>query len=88
MSMQSELEEITDKLKQQRDEINLKMHLAGMEAKEEWGNAETKWDELKSKIDEIADDAKDTGEEFVKGAKTVSEELTLAYDRIISRLKD
>lgn len=88
MSIQNELEKITDKIKQQRDEINLNMHLAGMEAKQEWDNAEDKWDDLKDKIDEIANDAKDTGDEFVKGAKTISEELSLAYERIITRLKD
>ena len=88
MSMQNELDKITDKIKQQRDEINLNMHLAGMEAKKEWENAETKWDDLKGKIDEITNDAKETGDEFVKGAKTISEELSLAYERIITRLKD
>lgn len=88
MSIQSEFEELTEKLKQQRDEINLKLHLAGMEAKEELEKADSQWDKLNEKIVEIADDAKETGDDFIAGAKVIAEELSSAYERIKARLKD
>ena len=88
MTIQSELETIIDNLKFQRDEINLQMHLASMDAKDEWEKAEEQWDDLKDKVEDIADEAKETGEEFVDAAKTIAEEITLAYGRIKERLKD
>ena len=37
-------DELLDKLKQERDEIALKIHLGSMELKEEWQALEDKWD--------------------------------------------
>ena len=88
MTIQSDFENLTTDLKQQRDEIKLKIHLAGMEAKEEWDNAEKKWGVLKNKADDIADDAKETGEDFIRAAKTIAEEIAAAHKRIKKRLYD
>ena len=86
MTIQTELESITDNLKIQRDEINLQIHLASMEARDEWEKAEEQWDDLKDRVEDIADEAKETGEEFVDAAKTIAEEISLAYGRIKERL--
>lgn len=88
MTIQEDFEKITEALKQQRDEINLKLHLAGMEVKDEWEYAEKDWEEFMEKATDIADEAKETGEEFINATKTIAEELSLAYDRIKERLKD
>lgn len=88
MTIQKDFEKITEQLKQQRDEISLKIHLAGMEISDEWDNAEKDWKELKEKIVDITDDAKETGDEFINTSKAIAEELSLAYDRIKERLKD
>lgn len=87
MEFLKDLENLSDKLKQQRDEILVQLNLAGKEAKEEWEHAETKWTELKHKAEEIKDDTKETTEELVSAAKVVAEELSGAYQRIIDRLK-
>ena len=88
MNIPSEFEKLSEKLKQQRDEINLQLHLATMEAKQDWDQAEEKWESMKTKIADIGDDAKETGEDFIHASITVGEELSLAYDRIIKRIKD
>jgi chromosome segregation ATPase len=88
MTISSEFDRLTEKLKQQRDEINVQLHLATMEAKEDWEQAEEKWESLKAKIADISDEAKETGEDFLQASKTIAEELSLAYDRIKTRLKD
>ena len=88
MSIKEEFDHLLEKLKVQRDEINLKLNLASMEAKEEFGEAEKQWDVLKAKAAEIADDTKETSEEFIAKAKIVSEELQDAYHRITQRLSD
>ena len=88
MNVNTEFKELTEKLAKQRDEIELKLHLAGMDAKEEWGKAENKWGDFKQKLDEIADDTKETTDELVDSTKIVAEEIKSAYQRIVKRLND
>lgn len=87
MDLLKDLENLSDKIKQQRDEIAVQLNLAGKEAKDEWEHAEKKWTELKHKAEEIKDDTKETTVELVSAAKVVAEELTGAYQRIIDRIK-
>jgi putative cell wall-binding protein len=86
MTMKIEFDTLLEKLKSERDEISLKLHLASMEAKEEFEEAEKNWDQLKIKAAEIADDSKETSEEFIAKAKIVGDELKEAYSRISKRL--
>lgn len=88
MEMQVEFNKLVEKLKMERDEINLKIHLASMDAKEEFAEAEKKWVLVKTKASEIADDAIETSEEYVTKAKIVGEELKEAYNRISKRLSE
>jgi hypothetical protein len=87
MPMKDEFDKLVEKLKTERDELKLKMHLASMEGKEEFEEAEKKWNHVKMKASEIADDAVDTSEEYIDKAKMVGEELKDAYRRIADRLK-
>ena len=86
MTMKIEFDNLLEKLKVERDELKLKLHLASMEAKEEFEEADKHWDTLKNKAAEIADDSKETSEEFIAKAKIVGEELKDAYSRISKRL--
>jgi len=88
MSIKEEFENLLESIKLERDEINLKLHLASMEAKEEFEEAEKQWVLLKAKAADIADDTKESSEEFIAKAKIVSEELKEAYHRITQRLSD
>jgi hypothetical protein len=62
------------------------MHLASMEAKEEFQKAEKKWVHIRAEAADIADDTKETSEEFIAKTKIVGEELKEAYLRITQRL--
>jgi hypothetical protein len=86
--MKIEFDTLLEKLKSERDELKLKLHLSSMEAKEEFEEADKHWDTLKNKAAEIADDSKETSEEFIAKAKIVGEELKEAYSRISKRLAD
>lgn len=88
MAIKEDFENLLDKLQIERDEINLKMHLASMEAKQEFEEAEKQWHRLKIKAAEIADDTVDTSEDFIAKAKIVGEELKDAYNRIGKRLAE
>ncbi|MDO9424676.1 MAG: hypothetical protein Q7T40_10895 [Methylobacter sp.] len=88
MSIRKDFEDLLGKLQVERDEISLKLHLASMEAKQEFEQAEKQWHRLKIKAAEIADDSVETSEEFIAKAKIVGEELKDAYYRISKRLAD
>lgn len=88
MDMKEEFDKLVERLKTERDEINLKMHLASMDAKEEFAEAEKKWGQIRVKASEIADDAVETSEEYIAKAKIVGEELKETYRRIAKRLSE
>lgn len=88
MSVKDDFEDLLNKLQTQRDEINLKLHLASMEAKQEFEEAEQEWQQLKAKAADIADDSVETSEDFISKTKIVAEELKEAYYRISKRLSD
>lgn len=88
MSLQSEFENLLSKLNTEREELQLKLHLAGLEAKEEFAEAEKQWQQIKTKASEIADDSIETSEEFIAKAKIIGEEIKDTYHRIAKRLSE
>lgn len=86
MSYKDEFENLLEKLKTERDEIQVRLHLASMEAKEEFEAAEHTWNQIKQKAAEITDDTVETSEEFIAKAKIIGEELKETYSRIAQRL--
>jgi hypothetical protein len=88
MTIREDFNNLLDKLKTERDEIRLKLHLASMEAKEEFDSTEHQWDLVKTKAAEIADESVETSEEFIAKAKIVGEELKETYQRIAKRLTE
>lgn len=86
MTLQKDFENLLSKLNIEREELQLKLHLASMEAKDEFEDAEKHWQQIKEKAAEIADDSIETSEEFIAKAKIVGEELKETYQRIAKRL--
>ncbi len=88
MEMKEEFAKLVEKLRTERDEIKLKLHLASMDAKKEFEATEKHWSQLKTKASDITDDAKETSEEFITKSKIVGEELKETYRRILKRLAE
>lgn len=88
MAIKEEFNHLLEKIKSERDAINLKLHLASMEVKQEFEEAEPKWDALKIKSAEIIDDSVEISEEVITKAKIVGEELKETYQRITKRLSE
>jgi len=47
------LQKIADDLKRQRDELQVKLHLAKADARDEWAKLETRWEEVKGKMETV-----------------------------------
>ena len=86
MNIQKEFDELTDTLKQQRDELQLQIHLVSMDAKDEWIKAEKVWGKFINDLDLITDDTKETGAELVHATKVIGDELKETYLRISEQL--
>lgn len=88
MNIEKELTTLFDRLKEQRDEIEVQLHLAGMEAKEQWQEVAPKWEHFIDELGVINDSAKETTQELLHATKVIGDELHGAYSRIIDQLKD
>lgn len=86
----TDLDDLLEDLKQARDEIRVKMHLASMEVQEEWQDLEKKMEDFSGKAKKFADDAqlKETGSELGGALAQVGRELKSGFDRIRDALKD
>ena len=78
-----EFEDLVADLKQKRDELRLKMHLASKEAQDEWEELEEKMQELSSRAE-----LGKTGEGLGDALGRLGEELKLGYKRIRNAIKE
>ncbi len=83
----SALDRMLEDLQRQRDELNLQMHLAKAEARDEWQELEKKWHEAKPKLDAAGSEVLNTGENVLAGLQLTLEELRKGYERIRNRLR-
>lgn len=58
-TVKQDLEDTRDDLKQAADEIKLKMHLAGMDAKDAWDEIQPRLADFERRFDEKADEVSD-----------------------------
>lgn len=79
---QSTLDELISTLKQQRDEIGLKIHLAGAEAKEEWQTLRDKLDKLTADYEPVKKAAGESAGNVFESLKLVAEEIREGFSRV------
>lgn len=79
-------QQVLDKLRQERDELRLKLHLGKAELKDEWESLERKWEHLEGRVAGKAEEARESTREVGAAFGVLSEELGEAYRRIRARL--
>jgi SMC interacting uncharacterized protein involved in chromosome segregation len=82
------IEEFLDYLQQQRDELRVQMHLAKLEAQEEWKEIEEKWEELKPKLDAIREESIASSKNIFTSLSLIAEEIENGYKRIRKHLEE
>lgn len=88
MDLHNELNKFAEGLEQLRDEIKVQLHLASLESKQEWEQAEKQRDHFLAKLNEIAKDAKGGADGLIDSAQIIGDELKSAYQRIKEKLSD
>ncbi len=77
-----QLAELVSSLKQQRDELALKIHLGKAEAKDEWDKLTAKMDGMTQDYEPLKDAVETTGTNVFDAIKLVAGELQEGFDRI------
>ena len=88
MAIKDEVAGLLAKFKTERDEIQLKLHLASMDIKQEFEDAEKKLAQLKEHGAELMDDSLEASDELKAKVNIIAEELKEAYQRISKRLAE
>jgi hypothetical protein len=79
----ADMDELLQDLKQARDELRVRIHLASRELQDEWQELEGKMDEFNRRAR-----LKETGEGVGKALAAVGDELTSGYKRIQRAIKE
>lgn len=85
---QSSLDSLIGTLKQQRDDLKLQMHLASMEAKEEYDRISEKVDALNEHYEPLKGAVSETTGNVVSALGLVADELKVGYERIRKTLSE
>jgi len=86
--MNSDVDKLWQEIKTQRDELNVRAHLAKAELKDELEDLEHRWREAEKSFRHMREEAKEATAELKSSSKVVLEELSVAYSRIKERLGD
>ena len=79
----SEFDDLVADLKQKRDELRLKVHLASKEAQDEWEELEEKMQEFSSRA-ELGKTSEGLGDALGK----LGEELKMGYKRVRNAIRE
>lgn len=82
MSEHSGLAELISSLKQQRDELALKIHLGKAEAKQEWEKVTVKLDKLTKDYEPVKDAVEESAGSVLDALKLVAGEVKQGFERI------
>ncbi|MGB5291805.1 MAG: hypothetical protein WBN41_10200 [Lysobacterales bacterium] len=76
------IEEMLNELKQERDELRVRLHLAKLESSEEWQKLEAKLGKFESKAKGLGDATADASREMGAAVKLLGEEIRDGFKKI------
>ena len=78
----SSLESMISRLKQERDELNVQIHLAEMDARDEYNRLSTKVDQLSEQLEPVKNALGESGENVYAALGLLADELKLGFQRV------
>lgn len=85
--LRDQYDELFEKLKTERDELNVRMHLAQAELKDEWASAEKQWEKFRGKSEQVQRAADEAGGEVWEATKILGEEILKGYRKMRDTLR-
>jgi len=84
--IETRIDQMINDLKQERDELELKLKLAKLEANEEWVKLEAKIARLESKAKELGDVTAEASHDVAAAARLLGEEIRDGLKKIARHL--
>jgi len=81
-SVGQKLDASMDELRMVRDELALKAHLLGMEARQQWEETEPLWAHLSSKLEMVKHESGEAFDKLVSAADELKNDLAERYQRL------
>lgn len=78
----SRLQSLLTKLEEEGDELKLKLGLAKLEAREDWGDIQKKLERLRGRMKVVQEEAGESGGDVGAALEVLGEEIKTAFDRI------
>ncbi len=73
---------LIEKIETTRDELNLQIHLAEAELRDEWHELEKNWKQLQQKLERGGKAATESGEAVATAIRILGEELLQGYQHV------
>ena len=73
---------LVEDLKQTRDELEVQMHLAAADARDEWQQVEKKWEHLRARLEVVGKAAEKSADEVGDALELVAQEIKKGYDYV------
>ena len=81
-TIEETIEKIIDEVKQERDELKVKLHLAKLDATDELGELESKLEKLEGKAKELGGATFEASQDVGAAAKLLGEEILNGFKSI------
>lgn len=82
MAIRQNIDSIIERLKTERDELNVRLHLARAELRDEYHDLEKRLGELESRGKRIREETGESAEQLEAATKLLAEEIKAGYERI------
>ena len=82
------VQRMISKLKQERDELSLQIHLGKAETKELWDKLDDQWNQLSNEYEPVKDAVSDTAEGVWAGLELIAGEIKNGFDRVKQSLDE
>lgn len=79
------INEMVNELKQERDDLRVKLHLAKMEVSDEWEKIDAKLVMLEIKVKDLGNATAEASQEIAAAAKLLGEEVRDGFKKIAKR---
>jgi chromosome segregation ATPase len=83
--VKTRIDEMLNELKQERERLQVKLHLAKLEAGDEWEKLEAKLAKLEAKARQLGDTTAEASKDIGAAAKLLGEEISAGFKKIASR---
>ena len=80
--LHDQYKELFEKLKTERDELNVRVHLAKADVKNEWAQVEKQWEHFRGKSELMQHVADEAGEEIWQATKLLGNEILKGYRKM------